>query len=147
MALPTSTLVYGKDLPNNTVSNLTSKFKKRIGFKYPIEENPKRGYFSKETGLALDRNNLATLIKTEKGERFMLPNYGCSVTKYLMEPLDDATFAEVKKEIYDGITTYLSKISISKLQIFEDSGNTVRIELFCTTRDEDSVTFQTTINL
>lgn len=146
MALPTTTLVYGKELPNNTISNLTSKFKKTIGFKYPIEEDSKRGYFSKETGINLIRNNLANLIKTEKGERFMLPNYGCSVTKYLMEPLDEATFAEVKKEIYEAITTYLSKVSISKLQIFEDSGDTARINLFCTTRDEDSVTFQTTIN-
>lgn len=146
MALPTSTSIYGKELPNRTINNLTSKFKKTIGFKYPIEEDPKKGYFSKETGINLVRNNLVNLIKTEKGERFMLPNYGCSVTKYLMEPLDEATFAEVKKEIYEAITTYLSKVSISKLQIFEDSGNAVRINLFCTTRDEDSITFETTIN-
>lgn len=136
MAISDNVTVYGKKTDNIPRNIIKLKLEKEIGFKYPLEANPKRGYFSKITALELYRANLKQLIRTNKGERFMLPDYGCSLNEYLMEPLDSLTFEEIKTDIYNSISKYLDKISISKLQITENKQSGLNVKLFCTLRDE-----------
>lgn len=141
MSQPTSTTVYGKILPNTSKSLVKSKVDKLTGFKYPIEASPLRGYFSKQSGNNLVNNMLKCLLRTYKGERFMLPNYGCNLKDYLMEPLDETTFESIKTAIYQSITRYLKSVRIGRLQVFEDASyygvaNSLKVKLFCSIVDE-----------
>jgi len=141
MTISNSINVYGKSIPPQVKNTINLKLKKNVGFKYPIEVNPIRGYFTKDIGLNLIKNNLSTLLKTEPGERFMLPQYGCSLRKYLMEPLDEFTFSQVRDTIKNSIYRYLSKVTISGLKINELPSGQMKINLFCTTNDADMVNF------
>ena len=147
MATSDNVSIYGKILPQKAKNIVNLKVKKDIGFKYPIEENSPRGYFSKQTGVDLIKNNLRQLLKTEPGERFMLPNYGCNLKKYLMEPLDEITFAQVKDTISNSIYKYLGKISILRLQVFETQTSQLLIKLSCVLRDEETVSFEFNFNV
>ena len=147
MALPTNTTLYGK-VPSKPVTNKVSlKISKITGFKYPPTETNANGYFSKASGFDLIKTSLSNLIKTNKGERFMLPEFGCNASRYLMEPLDQTTFNEIRKEIQESISRYLSKVSIKKLQVFDTRQNGINIKLFCTYKDEEFVKFDQQIRL
>lgn len=147
MAIPSNTQVYGKVVQSVPKNILTLKLDKDVGIGYPIPENPYRGYFSRLAGLELLKSNLRQFIKTERGERFMRPDYGCNLRRYLMEPLDDTLFNEVKTEIYESVSKYFSKVSISKLQVLEQGDNGMRVELFCNLRTEEMVKFNTQIEI
>lgn len=147
MALPDNTTVYGRLAPPVPKNILTLKLDKQIGFKYPIDSPPKKGYFSKLTGIELFRANLRHLVRTSKGERFMLPDYGCNPKDYLMEPLDDTTFNDIKNDIYTSINKYLKQISISKLQVFTDQESKLSVKLYCEIRDEAFTKFDVELTI
>jgi phage baseplate assembly protein W len=147
MSLPSTTVIYGKLLPKTSSNVVSDKIPKVYGFKYPFQANPGRGYFSKETGLDLVRSNLRQLIRTIRGERFMLPDYGCNIRNYLMEPLDQTTFNEIKKDVFHAINKYFSKVSTQKLQIFETESGGLNVKLFCSLNDNEAVKFETDLNV
>lgn len=46
------------------------------------------------------------------GERPYENTYGCNLTRYLFEPLDDATALEIKDVLYEAITTFLPEFYV-----------------------------------
>jgi phage baseplate assembly protein W len=49
----------------------------------------------------------------------MLPNFGCSLKRYLFRPLDSMLFVQIKDEIVDSITSYTKDVKILKVAVFE----------------------------
>lgn len=152
MAIPQITNVYGKILPPVSKAIVSSKVVKTTGFKYPIESSPKRGYFSKSSGKDLQKSQLRTLLRTERGERFMLPDYGCNLKKYLMEQMDDTTFDLIRKEVLESVSKYLRNLSVTKLQVFENVpsfafSKVINVKLFCKVKEEEETIFDVGINI
>lgn len=152
MTIPSTTVVYGNVTPQQSKSRVISKVQKISGFKYPIDVTPLRGYFTKQSGDQLVRTMLKTLIRTQRGERFMLPDYGMNLKKFLFEPLDGTTFNLIKKEIGESINKYLRRVKINKLQVFENKtsfgdGKALSVQLFCRLRGEDDVNFDVNVKI
>jgi uncharacterized protein len=143
MSIPTTTNVYGKILPQTSKNIVSIKVNKPIGIKYPIDPDTANGYFSKQSGLDLIRNNLKILLKTVKGERFMLPEYGCNLRHYLMEPLDETTFSLVRDDIQNSIRKYLNGVTILKLQVVGTETSTMNVNLLCSLKEDEAVKFDT----
>jgi phage baseplate assembly protein W len=116
--------IYGKSSSNTIKNDIKVIDNKVYGLKYPIGGG--RGYFSKQTGTALVRGNLTQILKTERGERVMLPNYGCNLKKFLFQPLDEETFRAIKEEIITSITRYAPSVEIMKLKVI--NSDTVSLE-------------------
>ena len=135
--MPISTTVtrYGTVAPSVIQKATVLKDPRLTGLNYPIPKNPKNGYFSKSTNLQLVKSNLSSLIKTGRGERFMRPDLGCNLRKFLMEPLDEVTFSMIKEEITIAIRRYLSTVAIGKIQVFETRSSQLKVNLFCSVRD------------
>lgn len=132
---------YGTVAPDVIQKATVLKDPRLQGLNYPIPTNPKNGYFSKTTNLDLIKSNLRSLIRTERGERFMRPDYGCNLRKFLMEPLDEVTFSLIKEEIVTSIRRYLSTVSIGKIQVFETRTSQLKVNLFCSVRDAVATAF------
>lgn len=152
MSIPTSTTVYGNVIPQQSKSVVVSKVKKLTGFKYPIDTSPLRGYFTKQSGDNLVRTMLKTLIRTQRGERFMLPDYGCNLRKYLLEPLDETTFNLIRKEVSESIVKYLKSVKLNKIQVLENGpgagfDKVLRVKLFARLRDEANTNFDVNIKV
>lgn len=148
MALANNVTIYGKKPVNPAKNIIIEKSNKVIGMRYPLSSDSNRGYFVKSVGIPLLRSNLSQLIKTQRGERFMRPNYGCNVKEFLMEPLDEITFEELKNVIYTSISTYFSEITIDKLVINEnDELSGMNIDLYCTLNTEDAAGIKISITV
>jgi phage baseplate assembly protein W len=141
MTLSNNVTVYGNVPSNQIQETTTSDVFKLTGLIYPIPTDPKNGYFSKSSNVSLIKSNLKSLIKTIRGERFMRPDYGCNLKRFLMEPLDETLFNMIKEEIVISIRRYLRTVSIEKIQVFETRDSELKVNLYCTIKDASLTSF------
>jgi phage baseplate assembly protein W len=109
--------VYGRSDNVATKKDNIAIGRKVYGLAYPLGSETGRGYFSKKAGPSLIRNNLSQLLKTIKGERVMLPDYGTNLYYYLFEPLDKRTFTDIRDDILKAISNYMPEIAVLKLTV------------------------------
>tara|TARA_R100000005_G_C4946765_1_gene168959 strand:- start:513 stop:956 length:444 start_codon:yes stop_codon:yes gene_type:complete len=147
MAIPDDTSVFGKITPKKSVNQNTLKEPYVKGFDYPLKSSPGNGYFSKSSGLGLIKNMLKSFLKTSRGERFMLMDYGANLQKFLMEPLDQSTFRLIKDEIEESIRKYFRRVQVNKIQVFETRDNNLLVKLFLSIKDSTSANFNLEVRI
>ena len=147
MAIPDDTDIYGKIIAPKAKKEVTLKDPIIKGFKYPFKPTNNNGYFSKASGLDLIRSMVKSFIRTNRGERFMLPDYGADLQKYLMEPLDQETFKLIRDEIESSVGKYLSILQINKLQIFENRDSSLLVKLFVGLKDSEATNFNVEVRI
>lgn len=112
-----TTHVYGRPLSVGIKKDVIVTSKKIYGLNYPLGSKNTRGYFSKIAGVDLVKSNLNQLLKTNKGERVMLPDYGTNLYHFLFEPLDKTTFTAIKDDILRAIDSYAPGVEVIKLSV------------------------------
>jgi len=119
MAANQNVNLYGKVAPRFLEQIPTAKRKVTFGLNFPLGENiTEGGYFQKVTGVRMIRDAVRQLLQTTRGERIMLPKFGCNLRKFLFQPLDEATFESIKREIMFSFRHYIVGASIKKLAVF-----------------------------
>lgn len=113
-----ATNFYGRPVSKAIQKDVVSTTKKIYGFSYPLVANPKRGYFSKESGVTLVRNNLRQLLLTTKGERVMLPDFGTNLKYFLFEPLDKFTVQNIRDDILLAVSKYAPGVKVVSLRVY-----------------------------
>ena len=117
MSIPSVTVVYGNTVDNPS-RNYTVVHKKKLnGLTFPTGTSLKRGYFQKQSGAKLIKNNLQQLLRTERGERVMLPDFGISLKKYLFEPFDEELFRSIQEEVLITLTKYMKNVQVLRLSV------------------------------
>jgi len=147
MTIPEETDIYGSLIGSKPKTNVTLKDAYVKGFKYPIKAENSNGYFSKASGMNLVKNMLSSFVRTNRGERFMLPDFGADLQKYLMEPLDQSTFKLLKDEIESSVGKYLDILQIDKIQVFETRSSNLIAKLFVSLRDSQAVNFNVEVRI
>jgi len=154
MAVRTSTTIYGTHPTKRVRKEAASNTKKKIyGLSYPLSKNIHKGYFSKESGRELVYNNLKQLLRTDPGERVMLPNFGCSLNQYLFQPMDGELFESIKETILTSITRYARNVEVLRLGVFplDDYGleglQALQIKLLVQLRDDEDVSFDVEVKI
>jgi len=118
MAANQTVNIYGKISPRYIAQVPTSKRQVVYGLGFPLGSSNDGGIFSKKTGVTLIRDAVKQLISTERGERIMLPNFGCNLRRYLFQPLDETTFEGIKREIQYSFRNYIVGATIEKLLVY-----------------------------
>ena len=86
---------------------------------------------------------IVNLLLTNKGERLMNPKYGSDIRRFLFEPLDYGTAAQIKGNIRSTIDRFEPRISISELKCipnYDDNGFDVEMTYIIRGSDEPPVT-------
>lgn len=73
---------------------------------------------------------ITNILATEPGERVMNPEFGCSLSKYLFEPIDYITAGDIQTEIIYAINKFETRIEnlVVNINPLEDL-NTFEIEV------------------
>jgi len=136
MAVNQTVNLYGRIPPSINVVGSTSKKAQVFGLNFPIGRNRDRGgFFQKTSGIPMIRDAVKQLLLTERGERLMLPNFGCNLRKFLFQPLDENTFTQIKDEIKFSFYNYIVGAEIRKIAVFPTGdagpagGNSLKIIL------------------
>jgi len=154
MVIHNSTTVYGvrhtKRVRKETPSNVRRKV---FGLSYPLSKNIHKGYFSKETGKELAYNNLKQLLRTEPGERILLPKFGCALNQYLFQPLDAELFESIKETVLTSIARYARNVEVLRLGVFPldqygaEGMQALQVKLLVKLLDSDEVTFDVGVKI
>jgi len=153
MALNTNTTLYGV---TPTISNkkvVSNAIDKVQGLAYPLTKNMNAGWFHKESGISLIRNNLKQLLSTDLGERVMLPGFGLNLKKYLFQPMDEQLFESIKREIVGTIYKYAKNIRVLKLKVLPldeygvEGFQAIKIILSVQIKDSEGVMFDVGVKI
>ena len=153
MAANQTVNIYGKIPPRYIKQTPVSKRQEVYGLAYPLGSAPNGGVFSKESGLNLIKDAVEQLLLTERGERLMLPNFGCNLRKFLFQPLDESTFESIKREIQYSFKKYIVGAHIAKLAVFPlgeagpAGGNSLKVVLSLKLDTADLETFDVEVDI
>ena len=105
---------------NNEISS------KKIGLKIPFSKSNKasEGYFeSTYTTMDATKENIKSLLNTDKGERVFQPLLGLNLKQFLFNPIDASTQEMITDEILTTLKNWLPYITIASINIFYDDVN------------------------
>ena len=108
MAANTTTIVHGSIQDRYNLQQPKSERKEIYGLEFPLGSSDTGGIFTKTSGIRMIRDAVQQLLLTERGERVMLPNYGCNLRRYLFQPLDQTTFDNIRREIETSFNNYIA---------------------------------------
>jgi phage baseplate assembly protein W len=109
-----------------------------IGINFPFIESKKGYYLDMTTTDAEDvRASLMHLLLTNKGERFMMPEFGTDLLKYIFEPNDTITITDLKININTTVSKYIPNLQIDDIIINNSdlSKETITIKIEYTVSD------------
>mgnify|MGYP003147855774 CR=1 FL=1 len=136
MAANQTVNIYGDIAPNYMQQVPKSHRKHMYGLKFPLGARKSTGgFFAKNSGVDLIKDSVRELLLTNLGERLMLPDYGCSLQKFLFQPLDDLTFQEIKRAVSSAVSKYIVGAVLVKIRIIPlgdigpSGGNSLKISL------------------
>ena len=83
--------------------------------------------------------SLEILLTTSVGERFLRPNYGCDLRRYLFEPLDEGLVAYIRDLVNNAILYHEPRIRLTNLTLTSRANEgTLLIELEYVIRSTNS---------
>jgi len=90
-----------------------------VGIDYPFHRSlGVEGWFaSTDTTIKAVKNNIKMLLMTNKGERYMQPNLGLNLRKYMFEQITDETRITIENEIVDTFKFWLPFVEVKDLTI------------------------------
>ena len=63
------------------------------------------------------RNSLGNLFNTNPGERFLLPEYGSDIRRYLFEPISTVMGQQIAREIISSITRWEPRVTVVNVDV------------------------------
>lgn len=103
-----------------------------INIKFPIEDDVIKKTMVKVNILTKNAvsSNLMLLLLTEKGSRYYMPEYGTNLLKYIFEPIDDITIADIEDDIRTTVKHYISEIDIVKITMDKPDENKLIVNIY-----------------
>ena len=102
-----------------------------IGIDLPFHKsNGVEGWFkSTTTTIKSVKNNIKNLLLTKKGERYMQPNLGLNLQRFLFEQFTVDTRDAIVDEIVDSFKFWLPFVDIVDMDIKMDEGDVNRLNI------------------
>ena len=105
----TSKKPFIEDRDNNVFIGIDLPFRKSDGIE---------GWFaSTTTTIESVKNNIRNLLSTHKGERYMQPNIGLNLRKFLFEQFTDELRLQIENDILDTLDFWLPFIQVKDLKV------------------------------
>lgn len=97
---------------------------KSIGIRFPFRNTYDGGVFEvSKTSEVAYQSDLISLLTTRRGQRVMRSDFYSPAYDYLMEPLDDITEQELKRDIEAKVRAFIPQIQIKKIKFIQDTEN------------------------
>jgi phage baseplate assembly protein W len=105
----TSKKAFIEDRDDNVFIGVDLPFRKSDGIE---------GWFaSTTTTIEAVKNNIKNLLSTHKGERYMQPNIGLNLRKFLFEQFTDELRIQIENDILDTFDFWLPFVQVKNLEI------------------------------
>lgn len=87
------------------------------GLRFPIRPDGITGTLPRVAGMDRIRQSIEQILDTEPGERIMLPEFGCGLRRYLMEPNTLTTRTAIAKDIESALTRWEPRVRLTDVSV------------------------------
>jgi len=85
-------------------------------------------------------SSIDNILRTNRGERVMLPEFGSNLQNLIFESMDDDMIDFIARDIKDVIETWDDRVEVNQLSFLSDpDGNSVSLQLLFSIRGYDQV--------
>ncbi len=89
------------------------------GWKFPIRIN-NRGAFSYSRGDVDIEESIWIILGTSKGERLMLPGFGCGIHDLVFAPLNATTIGDIEYHVKDALLKWEARIDVLNVRVEQE---------------------------
>lgn len=94
-----------------------------VGIKLPLTSASNTFFALNYTTFDQLKTNFKNLMLTEKGERYMLPDYGAGLRKFLFTQSDESLYSSIEEHIKGTTAKWMPQIEIISVDIAQDNRN------------------------
>ncbi len=87
------------------------------GWSFPPSFDQVTGTVEMVSNIEDIEQSLNILLSTSLGERVMQPTYGCNLTEYLFEPLNNTLIGYIKDRVSNAILYYEPRIVVENIEV------------------------------
>lgn len=90
-----------------------------IGWKFPIRVNPKGGlsYSKYEQDI---EEAILIILGTARGERLMLPDFGCGIHNLVFAPINPTTIGDIQHHVMEALSKWEPRIEVLRIDVEQD---------------------------
>ena len=92
----------------------------RIGFGLGWPLLPQDGRLPRAQDLARIQQALVMILETEPGERLMRPDFGCGLRRFLQQPNNGATRAQIERAVTEGLARWEPRVELIEVRVEPD---------------------------
>lgn len=89
------------------------------GWKFPISINSKGG-LSYSSGEEDIEEAIWIILGTSKGERLMLPDFGCGIHDLVFAPMNPATIGDIEYHVKDALIKWEPRIDVLNVRVVQE---------------------------
>ncbi|MDQ2085376.1 GPW/gp25 family protein [Herbivorax sp. ANBcel31] len=93
------------------------------GWKFPIRVDKKTGRIKTSEYEEDIKEAIYIILMTRKGERVMMPDFGCDIQKYLFDTNDYTTLKLMETEVKNALVQWEPRISEILVELTKDDGD------------------------
>ena len=114
----------------NINDGIDNNKRQTIGFKMPLETGTTHGNFESTT-ITIDavKQNIISLLKTEKGERVLQPTLGLGLKKNLFENFTEELQLVLQEDITNAFRTWLPYVTLRSLNVEQSVNEPNRVNI------------------
>lgn len=101
------------------------------GIRFPFTAKDNTKYFvdlDSDAQKAM-KSDIMHLIFTPKGQKLRDPEFGTNLVKFIFNPNDNESWADVKNDIKEAINRYIPNVNLSEIQIYEEATNGIMAKI------------------
>jgi phage baseplate assembly protein W len=93
-----------------------------INIRFPLQDDTDKNRLFRLNEVSNNAlsSNLFLLLLTEKGERYYNPEYGTNLKRFIFEPKDGITQADINEDIRATVKRFIPELTITNIQFFKD---------------------------
>lgn len=118
-----------------------------INIRFPFRDSLDGGVFeTSKTSEVAYQSDLISLLTTKRGQRVMRSELYSPIYDYLMDPLDDISMSELKRDIEDKVRKFIPQVQVKKVKTTPNyDSNSLEIKIYYTIKDYFNI--EKTLNL
>ncbi len=100
------------------------------GWKFPVEVDKTTGRIKTSSYEEDIKEAIGIIMMTRKGERMMMPEFGCGIQDYVFETMDTSSLARMEKEVLYAIIRWEPRIIEPEVHIEMDKEQEGKLNIY-----------------
>ena len=99
------------------------------GWKFPVEVDEISGRIKMSDQEDDIREAIGIIMRTARGERMMMPEYGCGLSEYVYETMDESTLSRMANEVQNALILWEPRIRNIEVRVTRSQREAGRLNI------------------